>query len=90
MTFKNEYPKKEITIETFNKKGSLKLDQNCKIHYRNYRGYLDSVNHIVIEGEKNAWYEIKDNFLYDTLIDNVKDVYTDTFGRIMKVNIIIK
>ena len=88
MKFTNEYPKKEITIETTKKVGSLIADHKAVVHYRNYRAYLDEVNYITLTGEKSVWYGIKGDFLYDTLMDNVKDVYTDSFGRQMKVNIL--
>ena len=88
MKFNNEYPKKEITIETTKKVGSLIADHKAVIHYRNYRAYLDEVNHITLTGEKNVWYCIKGDFLYDTLMNDVKEVYTDSFGRQMKVNIL--
>lgn len=88
MKFTNEYPKKEITIETTKKVGSLIADHKAVVHYRNYRAYLDEVNHIILTGEKSAWYGIKGDFLYDTLMNSVKDVYIDSFGRQMKVNIL--
>ncbi len=88
MKFNNEYPKKEITIETTKKVGSLIADHKAIVHYRNYRAYLDKVNHITLTGEKSAWYGVKGDFLYDTLMDNVKEVYVDSFGREMKVNIL--
>ena len=88
MKFKSEFPKKEITIETTKKVGSLMADHKAVVHYRNYRAYLDEVNHITLTGDKVTWYGIKYDFLYDTLMDNVKKVYTDSFGRTMKVNIL--
>jgi len=88
MNFKTEFPKKEITIETFRKVGSLIGDEKVIVHYRNYRAYLDKVNHITLSGDKNVWYGVKSEFLYDTLMNSVKKVYTDSFGRKMKVNIL--
>lgn len=85
--FKNEFPKKEITIVTNVKVGSLIADNDVKIHFRDYKGYLDTVQHIILEGPKNAWFEIKHNFLYDTLMGTVKDVYSDSFNRKLKVTI---
>ena len=88
MTFNNKYPKKEITIQTIKKVGSLIADHKAVVNYRNYLGYLDSVNHITLTGDKNAWYEVKCQFLYDTLMGSVKDVYTDSFGRKMEVSVL--
>ena len=88
MNFTNEFPKKEIIIETTKKVGSLTCDSSSKIHYRNYRGYLDTVQHIILEGNKNAWYGVKSDFLYDTLMDTVKNSYKDFDGRELKVTIL--
>ena len=88
MKFTNDFPKKEIIIETIKKVGSLTCDSNSKIHYRNYKGYLDTVQHIVLEGDKNAWYAVKSDFLYDTLMNTVKGSYKDSYGRELKVNIL--
>lgn len=86
MKFTNQYPKKEITIETTIKIGSLTTaDHKAVVHYRDYKGYKDSIDYIKLQGDKNAWHEIKTDFLYDTLMDKVKDVYVDSFGRKMKV-----
>jgi hypothetical protein len=87
MNFKNEYPKKEITIVTNVKVGSLIADNNVEIHFRDYKGYLDTIQHIILEGPKNAWFEIKHDFLYDTLIGTIKDFYSDSFDRKLKVTI---
>jgi hypothetical protein len=59
MTFTNEYPKKEITIITNVKIGSLTSDNNAEIHFRDFKGYLDTVQHIVLTGSRNVWHEIK-------------------------------
>jgi hypothetical protein len=88
MTFTNNFPKKEITIETIKKTGSLTCDSTSKIHYRNYKGYLDAVQHIILEGDKNAWYGVKYDFLYDTLMNKVKHFYKDFDGRELKVTIL--
>tara|TARA_B110001452_G_scaffold233652_1_gene211574 strand:- start:1039 stop:1311 length:273 start_codon:yes stop_codon:yes gene_type:complete len=88
MKFNSEYPKKEITIETTKEVGSLIADHKSVVHYRNYRGYLDSVNYITLTGDKSVWYGIKSDFLYDTLTSNVKEFYCDGFGRKMTVKII--
>ena len=87
MNFKNEYPKKEITIVTNVKVGSLISDNNVEVHFRDYKGYLDTVQYIVLEGPKNAWFEIKHDFLYDTLMGKIKDFYSDSFDRKLKVTI---
>lgn len=87
-TFQNQYPKKEITIITSIKVGSLMADNNVEIHYRDYKGYLDTIQHIILKGPKNAWFEIKHNFLYDTLMGNVKNIYSDSFGRKLRVQFI--
>ena len=87
MNFKNEYPKKEITIVTNVKVGSLIADNNVEIHFRDYKGYLDTIQHIILEGPKNAWFEIKHDFLYDTLTGKIKDLYSDSFDRKLKVTI---
>lgn len=88
MKFTNQYPKKEITIETIKTIGSLIADHKAIVHYRNYKGYKDTVEYIKLEGDKNAWYNIKTDFLYDTLMNKIKNVYSDGFGRTMKVTII--
>ena len=85
MIFKNEFPKNEITIQTIKKIGSLDCSQSVEVHHRDYKGYLDSVTHYVLSGDKNVWYGIKTDFKYDQLMNKVKDVYIDSFGREMKV-----
>ena len=87
MTFKNEFPKKEVTIVTDKKVGCLISDSTATIHYRDYKGYLDAIQHITLDGARNAWHEIKNDFFYDTLMNQVKDVYTDSFNRALKVTI---
>ena len=88
MTFKNEFPKKEVTIVTDKKVGCLISDSTATIHYRDYKGYLDAIQHITLDGARNAWHEIKNDFFYDTLMNQVKDVYTDSFNRALKVTIL--
>jgi len=85
MTFKNKFPKNEVTIETIKKVGSLNCSQNVIVHHRDYKGYLDTVVHYVLTGDKNAWYGIKSDFKYDQLMNKVKEIYVDSFGRKMKV-----
>jgi hypothetical protein len=87
MNFKNKYPKKEITVITNVKIGSLTSDNNSVIHYRDFKGYLDTIQHIILKGSRNAWFEIKNEFLYDTLMGTVKDTYSDSFNRKLKVSI---
>ena len=84
----NEYPKKEITIITNVKTGSLISDNTAEIHFRDFKGYLDTVQHIVLTGSRNAWHEVKNEFLYDTLMANIKETYKDSFGRKMKVKVL--
>jgi len=88
INFKTEFPKKEITIVTDVKIGSLTSDNNATIHYRDFKGYLDTVQHIVLKGSRNAWFEVKQEFLYDTLMGTVKDTYSDSFNRELKVEIL--
>jgi hypothetical protein len=83
---KKQFPKSEVTIETIKKVGSLDCSQNVIIHYRDYKAYLDTVVYYIITGNKNSWYEIKSDFKYDQIMNKVKDVYFDSFGRKMKVN----
>lgn len=85
MKFTNEYPKQETIIETIKEKGSLMCNHKAIIHYRNYQGWMDSIDYYTITGDKNAWYDIKVNFKYDYLMGQVKDTYLDSFGRKMKV-----
>ena len=85
MVFKNKYPKNEVTIETIKKVGSLDCSQKVIIHHRDYKGYLDAVVHYVITGDKNVWPGIKSNFKYDQLMNKVKNIYVDSFGRNMEV-----
>jgi hypothetical protein len=80
MTFTNEYPKKEITIITNVKIGSLTSDNNAEIHFRDFKGYLDTVQHIVLTGSRNVWHEIK--------MANIKETYKDSFGRKMEVKVL--
>ncbi len=87
MTFKTEYPKREVTIETFKKVGDLTHSSKSIVHYRDFKGYLDKVLYYTIEGDKNAWNEIKVDFKYDEMMGKVKDFYTDSFGRKMKVTL---
>ena len=87
MTFTTEFPKKEVTIVTNKKVGCLMADSTATIHFRDYKGYLDIVQHITLEGSRNAWYEVKNDFFYDTLMGKVKDVYTDSFNRSLQVTI---
>ena len=88
MTFKNEFPKKEVTIVSDKKIGCLISDSTATIHYRDYKGYLDAIQHITLDGARNAWHEIKNDFFYDTLMNQVKEVYTDSFNRALKVTIL--
>jgi len=85
MIFTTEYPRQETIIETIKQVGSLACNHKAIVHYRNYQGWLDNVDHFQIEGDKNAWYEIKGDFKYDYLMDRVKSEYKDSFGRVMKV-----
>lgn len=88
MTFTNEFPKKEVTIAREVSVGSLIHNDLATIHYRDYKGYLDSIQYIILEGSQNAWFEVKADFLYDTLMGTVKGAYSDSFGRELKVTII--
>jgi len=85
MEFKNLYPKKEVTIQKVKKQGCLMHDYKAKIHFRHYKAYLDEVQHIVLEGSLDAWYLVKHEFMYDQLMNKIKDSYTDSFGRVLKV-----
>ena len=85
MNFTNKFPKQETTIVTDKKNGSLNGVLNTTVHYRNYKAYLDKTNHYTISGDKNAWYGISSDFKYDELMNKIKDVYFDSFGREMKV-----
>jgi hypothetical protein len=88
MKFKNEFPKSEVTIETIKKSGDLaKISQKSKIHYRDYKGYLDCVYHYTLIGDKAAWYSIKSEFKYDYLMNRVKPEYKGEFGRTLKVEL---
>ena len=88
MTFTNQFPKNEVIIETIKEVSSLICDHSAVVHYRHYQGYLDKVDHITLTGPKNAWYGIKTEFIYDKSMNQIKDVYTDEFGRQMNVNIL--
>lgn len=85
MKFKNQYPKKEVTIEKVKKQGCLMQDYKAVIHFRHYKAYLDEVQHIVLEGSLDAWYLVKSDFMYDQLMNKVQDFYTDSFGRVLRV-----
>ena len=88
MEFKTEYPRLETTIETIRKAGSLVCNHKAIVHFRNYQGWLDSVDYITLEGDKNAWYGIKNDFRYDYTMCKLKEVYKDEFGRKMKVTLV--
>lgn len=87
MTFSNKFPKKEVTIETLKKLGSLTADHKAIVHFRDYKGYLDSVQYITLEGDRNAWDGVRSDFMYDQLMGSVKGSYKDSFGRVMNVKI---
>ena len=87
--FSNQFPKKEVTIETIKKRGSLIADHKAIIHFRDYKGYLDTIQYITLEGSRNAWDGIRSDFMYDQLMGKVKDSYSDSFGRVMNVNKIL-
>ena len=80
----NLYPKREIFIETI-KTNSLNRIGNAIIHFRNFNVNDDKIDYYTIVGEKNAWYDIKVNFNYDYMMNQVKNKYKDTFNRVMKV-----
>lgn len=80
----NLYPKREIFIETI-KTNSLNRIGNAIIHFRNFNVNDDKIDYYTIVGEKNAWYDIKVNFNYDYMMNQVKNEYKDTFNRVMKV-----
>jgi hypothetical protein len=80
----NLYPKREIFIETI-KTNSLNRIGNAKIHFRNYNVNDDKIDYYILEGEKNAWHEIKVDFLYDQMMCKIKNEYKDTFNRVMTV-----
>jgi hypothetical protein len=80
----NLYPKREIFIETI-KTNSLNRIGKAKIHFRNYNVNDDKIDYYILEGEKNAWHEIKVNFLYDQMMCKIKNEYKDTFNRVMTV-----
>ncbi len=63
-------------------------DNNTTIHFRDYKSYLDKVQHITLTGSENAWFEIKADFLYDNLMGVVKDSYKDSFNRVMNVEVL--
>ena len=86
MRFNTEFPKHETTLITTKQEGNLSLSASVVVHYRNYKGFEDSVDHYTITGDRNAWYEIKQKFNYDYLMGAVKDAYTDSFKRVMNVS----
>lgn len=81
---KNLYPKREIFIETI-KTNSLNRIGNAKIHFRNFNVNEEKIDYYILEGEKNAWYEVKINFLYDQMMCKIKNEYKDSFNRVMTV-----
>ena len=85
MNFNNKFPKQEITIVTQTVKGSLLHNNYCEVHYRDYKGYLDTVVYYVIKGDKNAWFDIKSSFKYDEMMGIIKSTYNDSFKRKMTV-----
>lgn len=72
------------TIET-TKTNSLARIGDAIIHFKNYRGDLDKTDYYTLEGDRNAWYDIKVDFKYDYMMNQVKKEYKDTFNRILKV-----
>ena len=88
MNFTNEFPKSEVIIETETKSGDLaKINEQSKIHYRDYKAYLDCVYHYTLIGSKSAWHSIKAEFKYDYLMGRVKKEYIGEFGRRLKVEL---
>ena len=83
-TMTNLYPKREILIETV-KTNSLSRISDAVIHFRNYNVNEDKIDYYTITGERNAWYDIKVNFLYDQMMEQIKSEYKDSFNRVMKV-----
>jgi hypothetical protein len=80
----SQYPKREIFIETI-KTGSLSRIGKAKIHYRNFNVNDDKVDYYILEGDRNAWHDIKVNFLYDAMMQKIQNEYKDTFNRLMTV-----
>jgi hypothetical protein len=80
----SQYPKREIFIETI-KTSSLSRIGNAKIHYRNFNVNDDKVDYYILEGDRNAWHDIKVNFLYDAMMQKIQNEYKDTFNRLMTV-----
>jgi hypothetical protein len=80
----NLYPKCEIFIET-QKSNSLSRIGNAIIHFRNYNVNEEKIDYYILQGERNAWHEIKVNFLYDQMMEQIKPDYKDSFNRIMTV-----
>ena len=81
----NLYPKREILIET-QKSNSLARIGKAKIHFKDYNVNEDKINYYILEGERNAWHDIKIDFLYDYMMDKLKNEYKDQFNRVMIVN----
>ena len=80
----NLYPKVEIFIET-QKSNSLSRIGSAKIHFRNYNVNEEKIDYYILDGEKNAWHEIKVDFLYDQMMGKIKPEYKDSFNRKMTV-----
>ena len=80
----NLYPKREILIET-QKSNSLARIGKAKIHFKDYNVNEDKINYYILEGERNAWHDIKIDFLYDYMMDKLKNEYKDQFNRVMIV-----
>ena len=79
-----EFPKSETFIVK-EKTNSLNGIYNVEVHFRNYVGYLDTVDYIILTGDINAYRNIKVDFRYDYTMCKIKNSYTDEFGRIIKV-----
>lgn len=84
-SLQKEFPKNEVVIQHFGSEGSLNLSDTVKVHYRNYKAYLDKVDYYILEGDKNTWYGVASDFKYDYLMGTIKDTYIDSFNRKMKV-----
>ena len=80
----NLYPKRETFIET-QKSNSLARIGKAIIHFKNYNVNDDKIDYYTISGDRNSWYDVKVNFNYDYMMNQVKNEYKDTFKRIMTV-----
>ena len=75
-------PKHELKTIRVSKKGSLSGLGKGLATFKNYNNYNDTLDmYELTTNDYQAFNGIKGNFKYDYMMGEVKDVYSDEFGR---------